>query len=124
MATKNLNCTCMTCGKKYHYCINCNGENWKYAWRRTFDSENCREIFNTLTEARNDVITRDEAKSKLNKLDKSHVLPHIKEEINWVYDVQPVAEKKSVEIPQTANKVDPKRVQVKVAPMNNHNDKR
>ena len=86
MATRNLNCTCLTCGKKYHYCINCNGEDWQYAWMRTWDTENCRDIFNTITEAKNDMITKKEAQDRLKKLDQSNVLPSIKAGIKWCFD--------------------------------------
>ena len=86
MATRNLNCTCLTCGKQYHYCINCNGENWKYAWMRTWDTENCKDIFNTITEARNDMITKEVAQSRLKKLDTTNVLPSIQASIDWCFD--------------------------------------
>ena len=60
---------CIVCGTKYEYCGNCDGNRKQNTWKLNYCSENCRDIFRTVTDYIGKNITIKEAKEKLNKLD-------------------------------------------------------
>lgn len=64
------NATCIICGKKYHLCIAC--ERTKSTWRNwkiIADSENCYEVYKIVNDYNFNKISKDEAKSLLEKCD-------------------------------------------------------
>lgn len=70
MGDKN-NRICVVCGKSYYFCPNCNANqaNPKPSWYSQFDSEQCKDIFNTLTNYFLKKITVQEAKEALSAYD-------------------------------------------------------
>lgn len=67
---KEENATCIVCGKKYHLCIACERSKatWK-SWKMITDTENCYEIYKVLNDYKFNKISKEEARSLLEKLD-------------------------------------------------------
>lgn len=63
--------TCLTCGKQYKYCGNCNGSEGTEPWRSIYCSINCHDIWYTLSDFEEGFITVDEAKAKMESYDLS-----------------------------------------------------
>lgn len=64
---------CLTCGKAYEYCGSCN-DNLRFpVWMNIFDTENCKNIFETVSDYAQKMITKDCANEKLSKCNLSHV---------------------------------------------------
>ena len=81
------NRTCYCCGSKYYYCPSCHNERRDPKVYTMFDSELCKEIFNTLVNESMENITTLECKEKLVKLgvNKNTVLKDsIREHVNRV----------------------------------------
>ena len=69
----NLNCTCKTCGKKYHYCPTCGTPNIKKeAWMSQFCCENCKTVFDTLVQYHFGRLNATQVKQILNQCDLSN----------------------------------------------------
>lgn len=68
------NATCIVCGKKYHLCIACERSKatWK-PWKMITDTENCYEIYKVLNDYNFNKISKEEARSLLEKLDLKNV---------------------------------------------------
>lgn len=62
-----LNRTCLTCGKKYEYCNSCPTSVNLPVWKSLFDTENCKDIFETVSDYAQCSITKTQAKNKLKK---------------------------------------------------------
>lgn len=62
------NRTCYCCGKEYYYCPSCPGERRSPSIYTMWDSELCRDIFNTLVSESTKKITTLECKEKLIEL--------------------------------------------------------
>ena len=75
---------CVTCGREYHYCNTCKDERTDPSWRNMFDTENCRTIFWTLSDALNDCMDKEEAKKILDKCDTTYILPKYQKEVETV----------------------------------------
>ena len=58
------NRTCCLCGTEYFYCPSCS-DGKDPSWKVLFDNENCKKIFNVLTQYNFKHITSDEAKVQL-----------------------------------------------------------
>ena len=69
----NLNKTCVICGNKYSYCPVCSKDADKPSWMRLFDESNCNEIYAICTGFRDNVISENEAKERLEKCDLSRL---------------------------------------------------
>lgn len=78
---KKTNRICLTCGKAYSYCPNCTEDELKPTWMALYDTENCREIFNTLTEYNAGLITAKVADERISKCDTNSAILSIKTEI-------------------------------------------
>lgn len=78
---KKTNRICLTCGKAYSYCPNCTEDELKPTWMALYDTENCREIFNTLTEYNAGIITAKVADERISKCDTNSAILSIKTEI-------------------------------------------
>lgn len=62
---------CLTCGKAYEYCGSCPTSLNLPVWKNLFDTENCKTVFETVSDYAQKVITKDVAKEKLSKCDTS-----------------------------------------------------
>ena len=62
---------CLVCGKEYHYCRTCPKNAKKETWYALYDSENCKNISQALTDYNFNKITKEEAKDALFKCDLS-----------------------------------------------------
>ena len=60
-----VNRTCLTCGKKYEYCSSCPTTLNYPMWKNLFDTENCKTVFETVSDYEQKVITKDLARKKL-----------------------------------------------------------
>ena len=72
MVKKN-NKKCILCGKTYTYCSRCEEFDHLPRWMEIYCSDNCRTIFNTLTEYNAKNITAEEATKRLEKCDISDI---------------------------------------------------
>ena len=63
--------TCLTCGKAYEYCGSCPSSLNLPVWKNLFDTENCKTVFETVSDYAQKVITKESAKEKLSKCDLS-----------------------------------------------------
>ena len=62
---------CLTCGKAYEYCGSCPSSLNLPVWKNLFDTENCKTVFETVSDYAQKVITKESAKEKLSKCDLS-----------------------------------------------------
>lgn len=69
MAMLENNKKCLVCGKVYTYCGSCAEYRNKPTWMTTFHSDNCRQIFNTISAYIAKAITAEEARKRLKKCD-------------------------------------------------------
>lgn len=72
MVKKN-NKKCILCGNTYTYCSRCEEFDHLPRWMEIYCSDNCRTIFNTLTEYNANNITAKEAAEKIKDCDMSNV---------------------------------------------------
>lgn len=59
---------CLVCNKKYKYCGHCNKNNIVEAWKNSYCSKECREIFYTCSNFEGNIISQEEAYNKLIEL--------------------------------------------------------
>lgn len=69
---KKNNRKCICCQKEYTFCPNCGDFDNLPRWMSIFHDENCKKIFNTITEYYNKNLTKEQAKETLNKCDLSN----------------------------------------------------
>ena len=62
---------CLTCGKAYEYYGSCPSSLNLPVWKNLFDTENCKTVFETVSDYAQKVITKDVAKKKLSNCDTS-----------------------------------------------------
>ena len=62
---------CKTCGKAYFYCNNCKRKNADPQWMLMWDTENCKNIFEIVSNYAQKVDSKAVAKKKLSKCDLS-----------------------------------------------------
>ena len=62
---------CLTSGKAYEYCGSCPSSLNLPVWKNLFDTENCKTVFETVSDYAQKVITKDVAKKKLSNCDTS-----------------------------------------------------
>lgn len=65
------NRTCIVCGEKYRYCSHCGSYKDKPAWMRSFDVENCRDIYHAVNRYRTGENTVAETAAALKACDLS-----------------------------------------------------
>lgn len=63
---------CYLCGSQYSYCPTCSQDRTKPAWMAEFHSENCKDIFDICTRFNMEFLTKEEAKSAIEKCDLSN----------------------------------------------------
>ncbi len=70
--TRKIKKNCVLCGKEYEiYCPNCREGMTQETWKMSFDSENCKNIYNTVASFYAKKIDADEAYTALKKFDLS-----------------------------------------------------
>lgn len=63
---------CLTCGKPYEYCGSCQSSLNLPVWKNIFDTENCKTVFETVSDYAQKGMTKKVAKIKLSNCDLSH----------------------------------------------------
>ena len=58
---------CKTCGKAYYYCSNCDKSINSPQWMLMWDTENCKAIFEIVSNYAQGVYTKEVARKKLEK---------------------------------------------------------
>lgn len=58
---------CKTCGKEYYYCSNCDKSLNSPQWMLMWDTENCKNIFEIVSNFDQGIYTKEEASKKLEK---------------------------------------------------------
>jgi hypothetical protein len=64
---------CLTCGKPYEYCGSCPSSLNLPVWKNIFDTENCKTVFEAVSDYAQNAITKESAKVRLSKCDVSGV---------------------------------------------------
>lgn len=64
---------CLTCGKPYEYCGSCPSSLNLPVWKNLFDTDNCKTVFETVSDYAQKAITKESAKTRLSKCDVSGV---------------------------------------------------
>lgn len=64
---------CLTCGKSYEYCGSCPSSLNLPVWKNLFDTDNCKTVFETVSDYAQKAITKESAKTRLSKCDVSGV---------------------------------------------------
>ena len=72
MIRKN-NKTCICCNTKYTFCTRCDDFDFEPRWKAIFHDENCKNIFNLLTDFNAGLINKEKAIAELKKLDLSNI---------------------------------------------------
>ena len=83
--------TCLTCGKQYKYCGNCNSSEGTEPWRNIYCSSNCHDIWYTLSDFEEGFITIDDAKKKIESYDlsrKNEWSECVKDSYGKLYDLK------------------------------------
>ena len=60
---------CKTCGKAYYYCSNCDKSISSPQWMLMWDTENCKTIFETVSNYAQGIDSKEVARKKLEKCD-------------------------------------------------------
>lgn len=83
---------CLACGKAYEYCSSCSGSLNTPVWKNIFHTENCKNVFEIVSDYAQNVITKETAKTKLQKCDLSQSNTFI-DKIGKIIDEIKTAEK-------------------------------
>ena len=62
---------CLACGKAYEYCGSCPSSLNLPVWKNIFDTENCKTVFETVSDYAQNAITKESAKKRLSERDTS-----------------------------------------------------
>lgn len=73
MSGNGYNKVCIACGAQYKYCPGCRGAKAETMWKNIYCSENCRQIFNTVTGYNMGTVSKEEGKKKLEQCDLSYI---------------------------------------------------
>lgn len=91
-----LNATCAICGTKYHACNTCKSIKTFKPWRTITDTINCYEIYMAIHDYNNQKISKEDAKTELEKCTIPDKLqPHIKAAIEEIMSTPSTAKKKT-----------------------------
>ena len=84
--SKNKECT--VCGKKYEYCDHCNKYSTGSSWRKSYCSEECRQIFRTCVKYVGGGISQEEAFKQLKSYNVTSktIQPSVKETVDNIMD--------------------------------------
>lgn len=67
-----VNRVCKTCGKEYYFCNNCKRDLNSPQWMLMWDTQNCKSIFEIVSNYAQKVDSKAVAKKKLSKCDLTH----------------------------------------------------
>lgn len=99
---------CKTCGKEYFFCNNCEKNINSPRWMLLWDTENCKSIFEIVSNYAQKVDSKAVAKKKLSKCDLSEQYTFtetIRSLINEIMEEEKVEEvKEPTESPKKSNK--------------------
>ena len=100
--------SCIVCGVEYEYCNSCKKHASLPSWMAIYHDENCRNIMNIATEYMAGNMTKEDAKSALDKCDLSHK-KDFKESVlmavNEIYSIKkPAKAENSKAVEETAGK--------------------
>ena len=87
------NRVCLTCGKAYEYCGYCPTSKNLPMWMNLFDTENCKNVFETVSDYAQGAISKETAATNLSLCDLSKVSTY-KENIHNKNDKKVTATKK------------------------------
>lgn len=99
--TKNR--VCLTCGNEYEYCRSCPSGSKLPIWKSLFDTENCKKIFETVSDYAQTAISKERALERLSDCDLSNaetLKPTIKNLIKEI-TTEVKTEPTSVEVEET-----------------------
>lgn len=88
---EQINATCSICGRGYHLCLSCKDNMKLHPWKIHTDTSEHYKIFQILRGFNTKVYTKEEAKSKLQKVDLSdlnNLRENIKDLINNIMSVE------------------------------------
>lgn len=66
---RKVNKTCIACGKDYYFCNSCADNRHDPIWKMTWCSENCKDVFATVSEYKLGNLSAEDALTKLSELD-------------------------------------------------------
>lgn len=66
-----FNRVCVLCGKEYKYCNDCREYDDQPAWKNIYCSENCRTLFNTAVDFKQNNLSLQDAYAKIKNCDLS-----------------------------------------------------
>lgn len=98
------NRTCLTCGEAYEYCGSCPSSLNLPVWKNLFHSENCKLVFQTVSDYAQNVISKESAKEKLAVCDLS-CTQSFKENIRKYID-EIVADESNVDVGEVTEPVE------------------
>lgn len=79
---------CRVCGEKYKYCPTCSADRVKPVWMSDFHDENCKNIFDICTRYNMQILSKEEAKSALEKCDltnKENFKDYVKRDLENIF---------------------------------------
>ena len=104
--SKNKECT--VCGKKYEYCDHCNKYSTGSSWRKSYCSEECRQIFRTCVKYVGGGISQEEAFKllKSNDVKSKQIQPSVKGTVDEIMNCKVTNVEATVETPNIVDPVD------------------
>lgn len=92
---------CITCGKKYVYCPNCQKGDPSETWRNIYCSDECRDIYKICNSFAFGHINVETAKKQLDKYgitDRSKYNEDVRKSLSAIYAEAPKTETKDAEV--------------------------
>ena len=92
---------CRLCGTQYKYCPTCSEDRVKPVWMSDFHNENCKNIFDICTRFNMQLLSKDEAKSELEKCDltnKENFKDYVKRDLENIFVEEPKKRGKRTEL--------------------------
>lgn len=107
MADRMRQKKCKCCGTDYLYCFHCDADKNKPTWMMMFHDDNCRNIFQIITDFNANELSKKEAIDKLNNCDLSNrksFLEPIQNGLNEIFGTK--VSEEVIEKVEVVNKVD------------------
>lgn len=98
--------TCAVCRTAYTYCPRCNDDKDKPTWMFTWCSDNCRNIYKTLTSFEEGSLTAVQANELLNGYDLSRKSNYGDSYLRIMSEIENALPKKEPEVIETSNEMD------------------
>ena len=93
---------CLTCGKSYEYCGSCNSSLKYPVWMSIFYTENCKNIFEVVSDYKQKTITKKRAIERLEKCDltnRNYLKENMREIIDELFPIEVTNIEKNNETP-------------------------